>query len=439
MARMTSIIGNMAERENTVEGKEQINSLHFQMLQIITRISEMQTTLENPESKASAAATNRMQLNDKGEVEIMRADVETLTADIKVRQGDPTTKQYKVIVIDNNDEFLRFIMAHLRNVYDMHAYNDVGKALEDLEVLKASIIVCKQDMPGMNGSELCNRIKMNPRTENIKFVLMTDGVLTSADMHDMNITLSADDYLAKPFNIQEATLRFNRLLGLAPEDMPDGLIEGKETRRLETINASMTTATINYDNIQDSIAGTGGKTADDSDATAENYAECQETDTPAGLDSPESTRESCGSFIEDIVENTAQSEYDLYYAGDVTMGDYTMNGIMDRKLMQNVEQYVLQNMSHGHISLEEMASAMGMGRVPFFRKIRSITSKTPAELVRELRLKHACTLLARTDINMSELAINLGFMTAENFAAIFKDKHGMSPLEYRLKHRKKQG
>ncbi len=439
MARMTSIIGNMAERENTVEGKEQINSLHFQMLQIITRISEMQTTLENPESKASAAATNRMQLNDKGEVEIMRADVETLTADIKVRQGDPTTKQYKVIVIDNNDEFLRFIMAHLRNVYDMHAYNDVGKALEDLEVLKASIIVCKQDMPGMNGSELCNRIKMNPRTENIKFVLMTDGVLTSADMHDMNITLSADDYLAKPFNIQEATLRFNRLLGLAPEDMPDGLIEGKETRRLETINASMTTATINYDNIQDSIAGTGGKTADDSDATAENYAECQETDAPAGLDSPESTRESCGSFIEDIVENTAQSEYDLYYAGDVTMGDYTMNGIMDRKLMQNVEQYVLQNMSHGHISLEEMASAMGMGRVPFFRKIRSITSKTPAELVRELRLKHACTLLARTDINMSELAINLGFMTAENFAAIFKDKHGMSPLEYRLKHRKKQG
>lgn len=250
MARMTSIIGNMAERENTVEGKEQINSLHFQMLQIITRISEMQTTLENSESKAAATATNRMQLNDKGEVEIIRADVETLTADIKARQGDPTTKQYTVVLIDNNEEFLRFIMAHLRNVYDMHAYNDVNKALEDLEVLKASIIVCKQDMPGLNGSELCNRIKMNPRTEYIKFVLMTDGVLTSADMHDMNITLSADDYLAKPFNIQEATIRFNRLLGLAPEDMPDGLIEGKETRRLESINASMTTATINYDNIR---------------------------------------------------------------------------------------------------------------------------------------------------------------------------------------------
>ena len=53
-----------------------------------------------------------------------------------------------------------------------------------------------------------------------------------------------------------------------------------------------------------------------------------------------------------------------------------------------------------------------------------------------MRLKHACTLLIKTDINMSELAINVGFMTAENFINVFKEKFGMTPLEYRLKHRK---
>jgi transcriptional regulator GlxA family with amidase domain len=37
---------------------------------------------------------------------------------------------------------------------------------------------------------------------------------------------------------------------------------------------------------------------------------------------------------------------------------------------------------------------------------------------------------------MSELAVNVGFMTAENFIKIFKEKFGLSPLEYRLKHRK---
>jgi transcriptional regulator GlxA family with amidase domain len=37
---------------------------------------------------------------------------------------------------------------------------------------------------------------------------------------------------------------------------------------------------------------------------------------------------------------------------------------------------------------------------------------------------------------MSELAVNTGFMTAENFINTFKEKFGLSPLEYRLKWRK---
>jgi transcriptional regulator GlxA family with amidase domain len=78
---------------------------------------------------------------------------------------------------------------------------------------------------------------------------------------------------------------------------------------------------------------------------------------------------------------------------------------------------------------------MGMGRVPFFHKVRNLTGKTPAELVRDLRLKHVCILLKRTNINMSELATNVGFMTAENLIKVFKEKFGLSPLEYRLKHR----
>jgi len=34
------------------------------------------------------------------------------------------------------------------------------------------------------------------------------------------------------------------------------------------------------------------------------------------------------------------------------------------------------------------------------------------------------------------LAINVGFQTAENFAGIFKEKFGMTPLEYRTKYKR---
>jgi AraC-like DNA-binding protein len=276
--------------------------------------------------------------------------------------------------------------------------------------MKADLVICKQDMKHMTGSELCNQLKSNPRTQQIKFVLMTDTVLTQEMMSDMNITLAADDYIAKPFNVQEAVMRFNKLMGLGPVEMEQNTIEGRETRMLEGRNASMTTATMVYEDIPH--------------ATDTTKSSVEETEDVSQQTVTESTPEKQGGVL-------AQQ----FYGEDETIGNYSMSNLMDRQLMRNVEQYVLQNMSRGQISLEEMASAMGMGRVPFFHKIRNITAKTPAEVVRDIRLKHACVLLTKTNINMSELAINIGFSTAENFINIFKDKYGMTPLEYRLKNK----
>ena len=101
-----------------------------------------------------------------------------------------------------------------------------------------------------------------------------------------------------------------------------------------------------------------------------------------------------------------------------------------------IEQYVQQNMNRGTINLEDMASAMGMSMKPLFQKVREITGRTPAEVVRDLRLKHACILLQRTNINMSELANHVGFATGEHFINVFKERFGMSPSEYRLKYRR---
>jgi ligand-binding sensor domain-containing protein/AraC-like DNA-binding protein/DNA-binding response OmpR family regulator len=413
MARMTTIIGSLAEKEQTMEGREQLNSLHFQLLQVITRISEMQSTLENPEKKAESTAKDRMELNDRGEVAmISNSTAKELTAEIRPFKVDSQAKKFSVVFIDSNHEFLNFVNAHLRDVYDFHVYDNVKDALPDIEMLNADLVVCKQDMDVMTGSELCTRFKTDPRRRKTKFVLLTDGVLSQQDMTDQNITLAADDYLAKPFNIQEAVIRFNKLMGLGPIEMESNAIEGEETRRLESRNASMTTATFTYD-----------------DDGAEQRPVEEDAETIAPHEQEEQQP------VQNGPQTTGGELMRQYYGGN-TIGDYSMSDAMDQQLMRNIEQFVLQNMSRGQISLEEMASAMGMGRVPFYHKVRAITTKTPAEIVRDLRLKHACTLLVSTNINMSELAINVGFMTAENFANIFKDKFGMTPLEYRMKYRK---
>ena len=419
MARMTSIIGNLSEKEKSLEEREQLNALHSQMLQIITRVTDMQTHLENPEERAKNAVHDRMELNGRGEINLPDIIGESLTSDSTISRAalDAPTMKFTVVMIDDNEEFLKFATSRFKYIYNFFAYTSTEKAAADIEEMQCDIVVCKQDMPGITGSDLCNQMKMNPKTQRVKFVLMTEGVLTPQDMKSQNITLSADDYLAKPFNLQDATMRFNKILGLGPIEINSDLIEGAETRMLEDRNASMTTATESID------MGEIDKSNDDP-----NFI--REDDPMSRVDTKIIKRKDNQLVAQQpVVEE--EPEYQ-----EESLSDYSMLDAMDQQLLKNIEQYVMQNMSRGQISLEEMATAMGMGRVPFFHRIRSITNKTPAELVRDMRLKHACILLKRTNINMSELASNIGFLTAENFINIFREKFGMTPLEYRLKHRK---
>lgn len=403
MARMTSIIMDLAERDSSLEEREQLNALHSQMLQVITRISDMQSSLEHPETNARQQVNKHYELNSRGELNLPDEVNEELTYEIKSQLRESPTSRIRVMFIDDNKEFIKFVDARFRYVYDFHSYDNIVNAEADVETTMPDLIVCKQDMQPMTGSELCNKIKSNPTLEKIKFVLMTEGKMSAQEMLDQNITVAADDYLSKPFNLQDAAIRFNKLFGIGAIEITNNLIEGAETRLLEEHNSSMTTATESID---------------------------------YGSYDPSKHQDDANDEIHAVEVHYIKQEADEQQADDNDFSDYSMNNAIDRQLINNIEQYVQQNMSRGQINLEEMAQAMGMGMRPFFMKIRDITGKTPAELVRDLRLKNACLLLKRTNINMSELATNVGFATGEHFIKIFKEKFGISPSEYRLRYRK---
>ena len=405
MARMTSIIMTLAERDNSLEERELLNTLHSQMLQVITRVSDMQSSLEHPEEKAKQMVNKRFELDSRGEMNLPDMVSEELTSEIRSQYRDSPTSKFRVMFVDDNEEFIKFVDARLRYVYDFHSYNDIINAMSDAESTLPDLIICKQDMSPLTGSDFCNRIKTHPQMNKIKFVIMTEGKLSGQELQNQNVAMSADDYLAKPFNLQEAAMRFNKLLGIGAVELTNNLIEGAETRMLEGRNSSMTTATETID------YGTY-KPDTDIDDTDDEINAVQ---------------------VHLVKQDNALAEQKL---DEEEFGEYTMTDVIDRQLVKSIEQYVQQNMSRGQINLEEMAQAMGMGMRPFFQKVRDITGKTPAEVVRDMRLKHACVLLKRTNINMSELATNVGFATGEHFITIFKEKFGISPSEYRQKYRK---
>lgn len=79
----------------------------------------------------------------------------------------------------------------------------------------------------------------------------------------------------------------------------------------------------------------------------------------------------------------------------------------------------------------DVAEAMHMSVSTFSRFFRRATNRTFTEALLEVRLGHACRLLAESDTTISEICHASGFNNLSNFNRRFKKRYGRSPREWR--------
>jgi transcriptional regulator GlxA family with amidase domain len=85
-------------------------------------------------------------------------------------------------------------------------------------------------------------------------------------------------------------------------------------------------------------------------------------------------------------------------------------------------------------NVETVARAAALSVRTFHRRCAEHLGVTPAKLIAKLRVEHARTLLATSEIPAKDLAEQCGFGTATNMKRSFKRELGVGPREYRLLH-----
>lgn len=100
-------------------------------------------------------------------------------------------------------------------------------------------------------------------------------------------------------------------------------------------------------------------------------------------------------------------------------------------------QYVFRNFTE-QIDHEEMASNAGMSASAFSRYFKRLTGRTVSGFVNEVRIGHAHRMLIETDRTISEVAFASGFESLSNFNRRFRDISGISPREFRQRHKSAQ-
>ena len=92
---------------------------------------------------------------------------------------------------------------------------------------------------------------------------------------------------------------------------------------------------------------------------------------------------------------------------------------------------VKAGMGNPDLSVDMLASEMGMGRSQLYRKIKALTNYSPVELLRNLRLKHARELLTTTEKSVSEIAYEVGFSAPAYFTKCYREMYGETPTDIR--------
>jgi signal transduction histidine kinase/ligand-binding sensor domain-containing protein/AraC-like DNA-binding protein len=103
---------------------------------------------------------------------------------------------------------------------------------------------------------------------------------------------------------------------------------------------------------------------------------------------------------------------------------------LDEELLKKAVHFIEEHISDPSLSVEWLSREMCMSRTNFYKKILFVTGKSPVELIRIIRMKHAARLLEKGRMRVSEVAMQVGFNDNKLFRKYFKEEFGVLPSDY---------
>lgn len=103
---------------------------------------------------------------------------------------------------------------------------------------------------------------------------------------------------------------------------------------------------------------------------------------------------------------------------------------LDEKLITKAIRIVEENMAEADFTVEKFSRELGMSRVHLYKKLLSLTGKSPLDFIRTIRLQRAAQLLQKSQLSVSEIAYQVGFNNPKYFSKYFKEEFKVLPSAY---------
>lgn len=369
---------------------------------------------------------NGVYISDENVVSVASLDqVDKYPADERYDLNPQTpddSKSIRLLIVEDNFELRNFLRDILSVNYKVEVAANGREGLEMAERLQPDFIITDVMMPEMDGLTMVSHIKHNPSLSHIPIIVLSAKASLTDRVHGLQMGI--DDYITKPFSASYLKQRIANII-LQRRSLQQaylGMIDSQMPSHASVVSdrpASEDKQPEESDGVYDNDINENGpavKQPDDSDPdhngtrTAENE---NVTDSRPESQRPPQTND--------------------YRLESPRIAD------ADQEMMTRLLKFLETRIDDENLKIEELAEAVNLGRTVFYGKIKSLVGVSPSDFLRHIRMQRAAELIAKSKMNFSQIAFNVGFSDPKYFTKCFKKETGMTPSEYRNDARRKAG
>ncbi len=122
-----------------------------------------------------------------------------------------TTQHFKILLIEDEEDLSKLLLLRFRKAgFEVESANNGKTGLEKAFSFHPDLILLDVIMPGMDGWQVCEKIKRNPDLAQTHVVMVTAA--PSAELEEKAKSLGADGIIFKPFEHQELMNLVSKLI-----------------------------------------------------------------------------------------------------------------------------------------------------------------------------------------------------------------------------------
>ena len=139
------------------------------------------------------------------------------------------------------------------------------------------------------------------------------------------------------------------------------------------------------------------------------------------------------ALIRSLMKSKAEIRKRYLSDGAEVAGEY---GSDEERFILQLNKVIADNIGNPDLDQQLLCRELGMSRALLYNKMRAITGSGAKEHITRIRIEKAKALIENTSLTLAEISEMTGFTSQSYFSTAFKNFEGISPSQFRQKHRK---